>query len=164
MDLPRSSACPCRGAYWRVSRPPTSPSASARDLCLVRVRAARGLVLHGLYRRYRFRAGAFSLQNFVDAYGDWSILKLFWNSLVFAAGTAFLTFFMGGVVACAVERTDIPGPRIFPFVGAAFLRAARSSHDHGLDADAEPQYRLGQFAGEESDRRHRSSISIRWAA
>ena len=60
-----------------------------------------------------FGPGAFSLQNFVDAYGDWSILKLFWNSLVFAGGTAFLTFLMGGIVACAVERTDIPGREFF---------------------------------------------------
>ena len=60
-----------------------------------------------------FGPGDFSLQNFVDAYGNWSILKLFWNSLVFAGGTAFLTFLMGGVVACAVERTDIRGRELF---------------------------------------------------
>jgi iron(III) transport system permease protein len=60
-----------------------------------------------------FGPGAFSLQNFIDAYGNWSILKLFWNSLVFASGTAFLTFIMGGIVACAVERTDIRGRELF---------------------------------------------------
>ena len=43
-----------------------------------------------------FGPGAFSLQNFVDAYSSWQILALFRNSLVFALGTALTTFVLGG--------------------------------------------------------------------
>ena len=60
-----------------------------------------------------FGPGPFSLQNFVEAYGHWSILKLFGNSLIFAGGTAVITFLLGGVVAFVVERTDVPGREIF---------------------------------------------------
>ncbi len=60
-----------------------------------------------------FGPGAFTLDNFVEAYGHWSILKVFGNSLVFAAGAAALTFVMGGAVATVVERTDAPGREVF---------------------------------------------------
>ena len=60
-----------------------------------------------------FGPGAFSLQNFVDAYADWQILALFRNSLVFALGTALTTFALGGLVSWAVERTDAPGAALF---------------------------------------------------
>jgi iron(III) transport system permease protein len=60
-----------------------------------------------------FGPGAFTLDNFVEAYGRWSILNVFSNSLVFAAGTAALTFLMGGAVATVVERTDAPGREVF---------------------------------------------------
>ncbi len=60
-----------------------------------------------------FGPGAFSLQNFVEAYSDWQILALFRNSLVFALGTALTTFALGGLVSWAVERTDAPGAALF---------------------------------------------------
>ena len=60
-----------------------------------------------------FGPGAFSLENFVEAYSSWHILRLFWNSLVFAVGTAVTTFVMGAMVAWAVERTDAPGAVLF---------------------------------------------------
>jgi iron(III) transport system permease protein len=60
-----------------------------------------------------FGPGPFTLDNFVEAYGRWSILKVFGNSLVFAGGTAAMTFIMGGAVATVVERTDAPGREIF---------------------------------------------------
>src|SRR6202165_3883050 len=60
-----------------------------------------------------FGPGAFSLDNFVEAYSSWHILRLFWNSLVFALGTAVTTFVMGAVVAWAVERTDGAGASLF---------------------------------------------------
>jgi len=60
-----------------------------------------------------FGPGAFSLQNFVDAYSDWQIFALFRNSLVFALGTALTTFALGGLVSWAVERTDAPGAALF---------------------------------------------------
>src|SRR5262245_18963212 len=58
-----------------------------------------------------FSAGSYSLQNFVEAYSDPHILRLFGNSLVFAIGTALATLVMGALVAFVVERTDAPlGP------------------------------------------------------
>ena len=60
-----------------------------------------------------FGPGPFSLINFVEAYGHWSILKVFGNTLIFASGTAVLTFLMGGAVAFVVERTNAPGREIF---------------------------------------------------
>jgi iron(III) transport system permease protein len=60
-----------------------------------------------------FGPGAFSLENFVEAYSGWQILALFRNSLVFAIGTALTTFALGGLVSWAVERTDAPGAALF---------------------------------------------------
>jgi iron(III) transport system permease protein len=60
-----------------------------------------------------FGPGPFSLDNFVEAYGSWHILRLFANSLVFAAATAVTTFVMGAAVAWVVERTDAPGASLF---------------------------------------------------
>jgi iron(III) transport system permease protein len=60
-----------------------------------------------------FGPGAFSLDNFVEAYSSWHILRLFRNSLVFATATAVTTFVMGALVAWVVERTDAPGGALF---------------------------------------------------
>src|SRR5262245_56362634 len=60
-----------------------------------------------------FGPGAFSLDNFVEAYSSWHILRLFANSLVFAVATALTTFVMGALVAWVVERTDAPGGSLF---------------------------------------------------
>src|SRR5271155_106390 len=57
--------------------------------------------------------GAFTLDNFVEAYSSARILRLIGNSLVYAAGTAVVTFLIGGFVAWAVERTDAPGRALF---------------------------------------------------
>src|SRR2546421_12811563 len=55
-----------------------------------------------------FGPGPASLQNFVEAYSDGYVLRLFGNSVLFAVGTAALTLIMGGLVAWVVERTDAP--------------------------------------------------------
>jgi iron(III) transport system permease protein len=60
-----------------------------------------------------FGPGAFSLENFVEAYSSWHILRLFSNSLIFAIGTAVTTLGMGALVAWTVERTDAPGGTLF---------------------------------------------------
>jgi iron(III) transport system permease protein len=60
-----------------------------------------------------FGPGAFSLDNFVEAYSSWHILRLFRNSLIFAIATALTTFVMGALVAWVVERTDAPGAALF---------------------------------------------------
>ena len=57
--------------------------------------------------------GAFTFDNFVEAYSSARILRLIGNSLVYAAGTAAVTFLIGGFVAWAVERTDAPGGALF---------------------------------------------------
>jgi iron(III) transport system permease protein len=57
--------------------------------------------------------GAATFDNFVQAYTDPHLIGLIWNSFVFAACSAVLTIFMGGLVAWAVERTDMPGRGLF---------------------------------------------------
>ena len=57
--------------------------------------------------------GAFTLDNFVEAYSSTRILRLFANSLIYALGTALVTFVIGTFVAWAVERTDAPGRTLF---------------------------------------------------
>ncbi len=57
--------------------------------------------------------GDFTFENFINAYTRWHLLQLFWNSIVFAGGSAALTLLIGGFVAWAVERTDMPGREIF---------------------------------------------------
>jgi iron(III) transport system permease protein len=60
-----------------------------------------------------FGPGAFSLENFVEAYSSWHILRLFSNSVIFAIGTAVTTLAMGALIAWTVERTDAPGGALF---------------------------------------------------
>ncbi len=57
--------------------------------------------------------GDLTLENFKEAYSSTRILLLIWNSFVFAAGGSALTILMGGLVAWAVERTDMPGRDLF---------------------------------------------------
>jgi len=57
--------------------------------------------------------GAWTLDNFVEAYAGAHIWRLFLNSLIYACGTAVVTFVIGGFVAWAVERTDAPGGMLF---------------------------------------------------
>jgi iron(III) transport system permease protein len=57
--------------------------------------------------------GAFTFDNFVEAYSSARILRLIGNSLIYAAGTTAVTFLIGGFVAWAVERTDAPGGALF---------------------------------------------------
>src|ERR1700686_2687760 len=45
--------------------------------------------------------GAWTLDNFAEAYGSAHILRLFANSLIYALGTAVVTFVIGGFVAWA---------------------------------------------------------------
>lgn len=57
--------------------------------------------------------GAFTLENFVNAYSSPHLFRLFWNSLVFAIGTSIATFALGLLVAWVVERTDAPGKELW---------------------------------------------------
>lgn len=57
--------------------------------------------------------GAFTFENFVTAYTSPHLYRLFWNSLVFATGTAIATFALGLLVAWVVERTDAPGKELW---------------------------------------------------
>jgi iron(III) transport system permease protein len=60
-----------------------------------------------------FGPGAFSVENFIEAYSSWHILRLLRNSLIFAVASAGITFIMGASVAWVVERTDAPGASLF---------------------------------------------------
>ncbi len=90
--------------------------------------------------------GAFTLDNFVEAYSSERILPLIGNSLVYAAGTAIVTFVIGGFVAWAVERTDAPGGMLFHNLALLSFAIPGPAHGHGLDFRAQPQHRLGQCA------------------
>src|ERR1700720_1197922 len=60
-----------------------------------------------------FGPGAFSFENFAEAYSGWHIARLLRNSLIFAGASAVLTLLMGAGVAWVVERTDAPGASVF---------------------------------------------------
>jgi iron(III) transport system permease protein len=72
-----------------------------------------GLLLTAFTEDTGLGFGAFTLDNFVEAYSSVRILRLFGNSLIYAAGTAVVTFLIGGFLAWAVERTDAPGGTLF---------------------------------------------------
>lgn len=57
--------------------------------------------------------GAFTLDNFIEGYGETHVLALLANSVVYGGGAALLTLLMGGFVAWTVERTDTPGRGLF---------------------------------------------------
>jgi iron(III) transport system permease protein len=66
--------------------------------------------------------GAFTLDNFVEAYSGSHVVSLLANSALYGAGAALLTLVMGALIAWVVERTDAPG-RAF-FHGLALLALA----------------------------------------
>jgi iron(III) transport system permease protein len=72
-----------------------------------------GLFLTAFSEDTAYGPGAFTLDNFVTAYGSWHIGQLLWNSFVFAGGSSALTLAMGAFVAWTIERTDMPGREIF---------------------------------------------------
>ena len=57
--------------------------------------------------------GDFTLQNFIDVLTSPHLGELFATTMIFAIGTAVLTFLMGAFVAWVVERTDTPGREWF---------------------------------------------------
>ncbi len=57
--------------------------------------------------------GDFTLQNFIDVLTSPHLGELFATTMIFAIGTAALTFLMGAFVAWVVERTDTPGREWF---------------------------------------------------
>ena len=72
-----------------------------------------GLLLTAFTEDTGLGFGAFTLDNFVEAYSGARLLRLIGNSVIYAAGTAIVTFVIGGFVAWAVERTDAPGAVLF---------------------------------------------------
>jgi iron(III) transport system permease protein len=104
---------PSKLPRWRWRRPNVLLIVSvAIGLWLVLVPVA-GLLLTAFTEDTGFGPGAFTFDNFVEAYSSAHILPLIGNSLVYAAGTAAVTFVIGGFVAWAVERTDAPGNILF---------------------------------------------------
>ena len=125
-----------------------------------------GLLLTAFTEDTGLGFGAFTLDNFVEAYSGARILRLIGNSLVYAAGTAIVTFVIGGFVAWAVERTDAPGGDAVSQSGAAVVRDSGPADGHGVDFRAQPQYRLGQRRAEIGvrSRTTRRSTSTPWPA
>lgn len=100
-------------APWRWRRPNLLMIlAIAIAVWLVLVPLA-GLLITAFTEDTGLGFGAFTLDNFAQAYSGGRMGRLIGNSLVYAAGTAALTFAIGGFVAWAVERTDAPGAMLF---------------------------------------------------
>ena len=59
------------------------------------------------------KAAEFTLQNYVKAYGDPETIKLLYNSVSFAAGTALFGFLVGTFLAWLNERTNTPFKTLF---------------------------------------------------
>ncbi len=105
-------------ARWRDRLSSISP---AKLIAIIGVVFVAWLVLVPLFALFYtafaedtpYGPGDFTFDNFVNAYSQWHLLSLFWNSLVFAGGAGILTLVLGGFVAWAVERTDMPGREVF---------------------------------------------------
>jgi iron(III) transport system permease protein len=59
------------------------------------------------------KAAVFTLGNYQEAYGSRETLRLFWNSVQFATGTAIFAFVVGTGLAWMNERTNTPFKRLF---------------------------------------------------
>ena len=57
--------------------------------------------------------GAFTLDNFINAYTVEHLWELVENSIVFAIGSSIVTLVVGVAIAWVVERTDAPGRNVF---------------------------------------------------
>lgn len=57
--------------------------------------------------------GAFTLENFANAYSSAHLPRLMLNSFIFAGGSAIITLALGAAVAWGVERTDMPMRGLF---------------------------------------------------
>ena len=58
-------------------------------------------------------AAVFTIGNYAVAYGSGETLRLFWNSIWFASGTAFFAFVLGTTLAWMNERTNTPFKSVF---------------------------------------------------
>jgi len=59
----------------------------------------------------------YGLANYISAYNDPIIAKLYLNSFVFSGGTCFVALGLGSVLAWIAERTNAPGRRYFLAMG-----------------------------------------------
>lgn len=57
--------------------------------------------------------GAFTFENFINAYSQEYLPELFYNSIVFAVWSSAITLLLGIGIAWVVERTDAPGRNVF---------------------------------------------------
>ena len=105
----RSPAAPLRTLRRFVSRPANLLLAAAVLLVLWLVLVPLVALFYTTFtEQTMFGTGGFTLDNLFDAYKDRHIGLLLWNSVVYAAGSAALTFLLGTSVAFVVERTDAP--------------------------------------------------------
>ncbi|MGA1286459.1 MAG: ABC transporter permease [Rubrivivax sp.] len=59
------------------------------------------------------RAAEFTFGNYAKAYGSSDTVRLFWNSVKFATGTALFAFAIGATLAWMNERTNTPFKSLF---------------------------------------------------
>lgn len=57
--------------------------------------------------------GGFTLQHYADVYGDPRTYRMLGSTLVFAVGSTVLALVLGTVFAWLIERTELPGRRLF---------------------------------------------------
>ena len=109
MTAIQPDARPARASFVARLRPSTIPFLVCGAICAWFVLTPLAALFYTAFTEDTgFGPGPFTLANFAEAYGHWSILRVLGNSLIFAAGTAALTLVMGGAVAFVVERSDAP--------------------------------------------------------
>ena len=85
------------------------------------------------------REFVFTLQNYQKAYASEYTYSTFSNSLIFASGSAALSFLLGTILAWLTERTNTPLRGIFcPHRGGA-LDSTRCVGVHRVDFSLEPE-------------------------
>lgn len=89
-----------------------------------------GMVVWGSFRNVPPGAmGGYTIDNYLQAYKNPTLLKAIWNSLVFAVGSSLIAFAGGTFMAWVTERTDAPFRKsiyalvLFPMVVPAVLFA-----------------------------------------
>ena len=63
--------------------------------------------------------GAFTLENYVIAYGDWHDIQALGNSLLYALEATVLSALFAVPIAWGVSRTDMPGKRVVQVLTSA---------------------------------------------
>ena len=88
------------------------------------------------------REFVYTLKNYQAAYASQYTYSTFKNSLIFASGSAALSFILGTVLAWLTERTNTPLRGIFVPLGRGAVDFAGGAGIHRMDFSAESKVRL----------------------